>query len=1030
MFLLDRDGRVVLCTDTTHEGRSEADTPYFREGMKGDLHAPLYYSSMSNRKSVVDIHPIKDDQGKTIALVVGRARMQALNKIMAGWIGLGETGDTFLVASDYALLTPLRLTPPDASGEPLQIYIRTDATKAVIENQSNGWVAYLDYRNVPVIGVYHWVPQLQAGLVAQQDQVEAFRSTFALVGINTFITALVFLFVAFAALYLSKIITTPIANLAATAAQIGAGNLDLDARVERADEIGELAQAFNRMTARLREVIANLERSVAELRRTHQERERLLTRVAAERQIAEQAAARTRQRASELDAVFAAMTDGVIVLDTQGNVLRANPSAFTTFGMDPASESVNAPSQTYSIYYPNGRRVEPADVPTTRVLGGETINHESFIIRLAQNRELAIEISAAPLVVDGKMWGAVLVGHDITERKESERLVRATLEESRQLAAEVTALLEATRAVLIHHEFKDAARPIFESCKQVIGAQSGFVALLNEEATENQLVYLDTGGYPSSVDPMLPMPLCGLCAQVARTGIAAYDNSMTAGQWEEIIPRANAEPGTRLFAPLIAEGKVLGFLGLANKPGGFTENDARMATAFGEIAAIALVNCRAADALQRAHAELEMRVQKRTWELEEANQELRTEITERVRAEELVRRHAARTEALVHTAARLNAQLDLGTILRVICEETARALGVQAVTVDLFDEKTDALGVAAALGLPAEFRERAQPTPRARYEQAASRAGLSVVPDVRTLADEINAALCAELNLRTRVSARLQSEGKLVGALNVFTIGAPRAFSEDELALLQGLADQAALAITNARLFEQVRAGRERLELLSHKLVQVQETERRHIARELHDEAGQALTSLIVGLRLLESEARRPKAVLARVRELRSTTDGVLENLHRLAMDLRPASLDHLGLEAALRQYIESVADQKNIAIQLEAVGFQEARLTSAVETGLYRILQEGLTNAVRHSQATQVSVLLQRDDDQVTAIVKDNGIGFDHAAASHNGHLGLAGMRERAEMIGGTLKVESVLGVGTTLTVEVPRANPNPDRG
>jgi signal transduction histidine kinase len=254
-------------------------------------------------------------------------------------------------------------------------------------------------------------------------------------------------------------------------------------------------------------------------------------------------------------------------------------------------------------------------------------------------------------------------------------------------------------------------------------------------------------------------------------------------------------------------------------------------------------------------------------------------------------------------------------------------------------------------------------------------------------------------------------------------------FSQEHQRLAEALASQAAIAIQNARLFEQVHIGRERLQALSRQLVEVQESERRHIARELHDQAGQALTSLMVGLRLLEESADDGQAVTARVTELKGTVDGVLESLHRLAADLRPASLDHLGLVEALRQYVETFGLQHDLAVQFEAVGLEGERLSPAQETALFRIVQEALTNIARHAQATRADVLLERRDDRVITIVEDDGLGFDPDEAMQGDRLGLLGMGERAEMLGGTLVVESSPGAGATLFVEVPYVHSYSDR-
>jgi signal transduction histidine kinase len=149
--------------------------------------------------------------------------------------------------------------------------------------------------------------------------------------------------------------------------------------------------------------------------------------------------------------------------------------------------------------------------------------------------------------------------------------------------------------------------------------------------------------------------------------------------------------------------------------------------------------------------------------------------------------------------------------------------------------------------------------------------------------------------------------------------------------------------------------------------------------------------------------------------------DDMLENLHRLAMNLRPAALDHLGLVPALEQYIETFNQQYSIKTQFEAVGLGEERLLPEIETALYRIVQESLTNVVRHAQATQADVLVKRRDDQVITIVEDNGEGFDPETAMQTSRLGLLGMRERAEMLNGKLVIESTPGSGTTVLVEVP---------
>jgi signal transduction histidine kinase len=249
--------------------------------------------------------------------------------------------------------------------------------------------------------------------------------------------------------------------------------------------------------------------------------------------------------------------------------------------------------------------------------------------------------------------------------------------------------------------------------------------------------------------------------------------------------------------------------------------------------------------------------------------------------------------------------------------------------------------------------------------------------------------------------------------------------------LAEMLVGQAAVAIQNAWLYEQVRAGRERLQSLSRRLVEVQEAERQYVARELHDEAGQALTLLLFGLNQIEQQLENPKQA-AQVVELKDLTNHIIENLHRLAMDLRPASLDYLGLIPALLQQVKAVGQRHGLIAQFKAIGLENERLPSDMEIALYRIVQEALTNIIRHAQATRVDVLLERRDDHIVVVVEDNGRGFDveTARSAPAGHLGLAGIQERAEMLGGSLVIESTAGIGTTIVVEVPGGNSNSGRG
>lgn len=191
-----------------------------------------------------------------------------------------------------------------------------------------------------------------------------------------------------------------------------------------------------------------------------------------------------------------------------------------------------------------------------------------------------------------------IYGLDISERKQAEKALQIALQESTQRQAEISALLEGARAVLEYHEFKESARSIFNSCKILIGATAGYVALLSKDGAENEVLFLDSGGLPCTVDPFLPMPIRGLREEAYRTGKAVFHNDFLNTEYVKLMPEGHVRLDHVLFAPLIIKGTVTGLLGLANKQGGFTDEDARMALAFAELAAIALSNSRSLEALE------------------------------------------------------------------------------------------------------------------------------------------------------------------------------------------------------------------------------------------------------------------------------------------------------------------------------------------------------------------------------------------------------------------------------------------------
>lgn len=269
----------------------------------------------------------------------------------------------------------------------------------------------------------------------------------------------------------------------------------------------------------------------------------------------------------------------------------------------------------------------------------------------------------------------------------------------------------------------------------------------------------------------------------------------------------------------------------------------------------------------------------------------------------------------------------------------------------------------------------------------------------------------------------LNFAGNQVGHL-ALTSSTPNYFTPDRVIILGSYANLAAVAIQNTWLLDQVKSGNERLHALSHRLMEVQEKERLHLSRELHDESGQVISAMMVQLGLLERDAEQPKLIHKYVTELKRIAAEVLSNLHEMAVRLRPASLDHLGLVTALEQYIDDFSRQHNLDIQFETVGLSGKRHPIEVETALFRVAQESLANVMLHARASKVDVLLSQRKGKLNLMIEDDGVGFTSDSIVEHTHLGLFGMRERVEMLGGNLVAESTVGRGTTISVEVPNGD------
>ena len=437
------------------------------------------------------------------------------------------------------------------------------------------------------------------------------------------------------------------------------------------------------------------------------------------------------------------------------------------------------------------------------------------------------------------------------------------------------------------------------------------------------------------------------------------------------FPPNHPPMGTFLGVPVHLRGVAYGNLYLTEKAGGedFTDDDQELVELLASQAAVAIENARLYEAATAWSKQLES--------LNEVGNALATET-------------------------------DLHRLLDLVARRLRELLGARLVTVLLpsGDEKLRFAAVAGDRGeLTGATITRSTSKSGRVLERRQSERVDSVLDD-----PDVDHEAMRLIGASTGLWVPLLVRGRAIGVLAAHDkLGADVRFTDTDLRLAETFAARAALAVDLSERIERDSLRR---------VVEGQELERRRLARELHDETGQALTSILLGLKALEERSKDP-ASRAATEELRELVVSTLQDVRRLAVELRPSALDDFGLVAALERLAASFAEQTGISVDFQTA-LADERLPEEVETALYRIVQESLTNVVKHAQARRVSILLARKDGAVKAVVEDDGQGFDPAEQTDGGY-GLMGMRERLALLGGRLVVESGRDGGTTIAAEVP---------
>jgi two-component system, NarL family, sensor histidine kinase DevS len=442
------------------------------------------------------------------------------------------------------------------------------------------------------------------------------------------------------------------------------------------------------------------------------------------------------------------------------------------------------------------------------------------------------------------------------------------------------------------------------------------------------------------------------------------------------FPHNHPPMKTFLGVPILLRGVAYGNLYLTEKAGGrdFTDEDVDVTQLLAAQAAVAIENARLYESSTRWLRQLE------------SLNEIGNALVSELKLEPLLALVAGRLRELVEARLVMIGLPDASGALRVAAADGEGIYGVVGMTLEPDGSKAGRV-----------------------LERARSERVDAVLED-----PEIDQQAARRLSVHSGIYVPLLVGRRAIGVVIAHDkTGPDPRFHDDDIRLAETLAARAAIAVDLSE-----RVSREAVR----RVVSAQELERKRLARELHDETGQALTSVLLGLKTVE-DARSLDDAKAAAANLRELVVGTLQDVRRLAVELRPKALDDFGLEAALERLAGSFAEQTGIVVDVQTR--LDGRLPTEIETALYRIVQEALTNVVKHAQAAKVSILVTPKDGAVAALIEDDGRGFEPGAEGDagggGGGLGLVGMTERVSLLGGRLTVESTQGTGTTVVAEVP---------
>ncbi len=695
------------------------------------------------------------------------------------------------------------------------------------------------------------------------------------------------------------------------------------------------------------------------------------------------------QRAQEqlrwLASIVQSSDDAIIGKTPEGTITSWNAAAERIYGYT-AQEAIG---RSISLLSPNSATDEFAHI-LAAIKQGESLKNYDTVRQRKDGTLIDISLTCSPIRdTSGFIVGASTIARDITEQKRDlaalawESSVNASLAELSQTLMQSTSVETISVEVLAH-------------ARRLTSSTFGYVGYIDPHTGYLVCPTMTRDIWESCQVPdknIVFTAFGGLWGWVLDNRMALMTNTPSDDQRSSGIPAGHIPIERFVSVPALIGETLLGQIALANAGRDYTDQDVQLLERMAVLYALTI---------QHRQAEQDMQ-----------------QYAERLRNLHDIDRSilAAQTPAAIGEAAlrhmRSLLPCDWATLLNVV-PETGEAVvlvstihgGIQTTAAASEQEQTSTIN-----GSDPEVLRTAPNDTAMRYHE-----NLQDLPEPSPLVTRLVAA-----GIRSYVCVPLLATGQVIGALHLGT-QSPAAFTAHHLRIAQEVANQLAIAIQHSRLFEQVQCGHERMQMLSRQLLEAQENERRRIARELHDQIGQALTAIKIGMqtteRLSDEDAR-----LTSLENCLHLVDQAMQQVRNLSLDLRPSMLDDLGLVAALRWYIDRQASLAGFTGEF-AAHVEMQRLPAPLETVCFRVVQEALTNIIRHAQARRVAVVLEQHESMLHLLIRDDGVGFDVQAAEeralHGHSLGLLGMQERVLLANGQMQIVSTPYPGTQHGTEI----------